>query len=122
MGCTIGPFGGERDNVLGNLGGGLALTAASFFGCGRFSRNLRGGRDADGFDFALGFARNERRGGIHPIIEHQAVGYALVDAKMAIEERRAPSPAVPSSPGEAVALKRTSCEPRCYYGRIRNQH
>jgi butyryl-CoA dehydrogenase len=27
-----------------------------------------------GFDFALGFARNERRGGVHPIIEHQAVG------------------------------------------------
>jgi butyryl-CoA dehydrogenase len=41
-----------------------------------------------GFDFALGFARNERRGGIHPIIEHQAVGYAVADAKMAIEATR----------------------------------
>jgi butyryl-CoA dehydrogenase len=41
-----------------------------------------------GFDFALGFARTERRGGIHPIIEHQAVGYALVDAKIAIEATR----------------------------------
>ena len=32
--------------------------------------------------------RTERRGGIHPIIEHQAVGYALVDAKIAIEAAR----------------------------------
>ena len=39
------------------------------------------------FDFALGFARNERRGGIHPIIEHQAVGYALAP-KMMIEATR----------------------------------
>jgi alkylation response protein AidB-like acyl-CoA dehydrogenase len=40
------------------------------------------------FDFALSFARNEKRGGVHPIIEHQAVGYALADAKIAIEAAR----------------------------------
>jgi nitroalkane oxidase len=40
------------------------------------------------FDFTLDFARKERRGGIHPIIEHQAVGYALADAKIAIESTR----------------------------------
>ena len=40
------------------------------------------------FDFALQFARTERRGGVHPIIEHQAVGYALADAKMMIEATR----------------------------------
>ena len=40
------------------------------------------------FDFALHFARTERRGGIHPIIEHQAVGYALGDAKISIEAAR----------------------------------
>ena len=40
------------------------------------------------FDFALHFARTERRGGVHPIIEHQAVGYALADAKMTIEAAR----------------------------------
>jgi nitroalkane oxidase len=40
------------------------------------------------FDFALHFARTERRGGVHPIIEHQAVGYALADAKTTIEAAR----------------------------------
>jgi alkylation response protein AidB-like acyl-CoA dehydrogenase len=40
------------------------------------------------FEFTLAFARSEKRGGIHPIIEHQAVGYALADAKMAIETTR----------------------------------
>ncbi len=40
------------------------------------------------FDYALNFARSEHRGGAVPIIEHQAVGYALADAKMAIEAAR----------------------------------
>jgi nitroalkane oxidase len=40
------------------------------------------------FDFAWNFARTEHRGGIVPIIEHQAVGYALADAKTAIEAAR----------------------------------
>ena len=35
-----------------------------------------------------GTSHGERRGGIHPIIEHQAVGYALADAKIAIEAVR----------------------------------
>jgi butyryl-CoA dehydrogenase len=76
------------DNVLGSLGGGLALTAACFMGAvalvGIFAVALM--RAA--FEFALDFARGERRGGIHPIIEHQAVGYALADAKIAIETTR----------------------------------
>ena len=37
---------------------------------------------------ALTFARTERRGGAVPIIEYQAVGYALADAKTAIEAVR----------------------------------
>jgi nitroalkane oxidase len=76
------------DNVLGSVGGGLALTAACFTGAcalvGVFAVALM--RAA--FEFTLGFARNEKRGGIHPVIEHQAVGYALADAKMAIEATR----------------------------------
>jgi butyryl-CoA dehydrogenase len=40
------------------------------------------------FEFALHFARTERRGGLHPIIEHQAVGFALADAKTIIEATR----------------------------------
>jgi butyryl-CoA dehydrogenase len=40
------------------------------------------------FDFALNFAKTEKRGGAVPIISHQGVGYALADAKMAIEAVR----------------------------------
>jgi butyryl-CoA dehydrogenase len=76
------------DNVLGSPGGGLALTAASFMGAAALVGIFAVGVMRTGFDFALSFARNERRGGIHPIIEHQAVGYALADAKMAIEATR----------------------------------
>ena len=40
------------------------------------------------FQFALSFARSEKRGGIQQIIQHQAVGYALADAKTTIEAAR----------------------------------
>ena len=40
------------------------------------------------FDFALHFAKTELRGGLKPIIEHQAVGYALADAKTTLEAAR----------------------------------
>jgi alkylation response protein AidB-like acyl-CoA dehydrogenase len=77
-----------RDNVLGNLGGGLTLTAACFMGPAALVGIFAVGLMRAAFEFALDFARNERRGGIHPIIEHQAVGYALADAKTAIEATR----------------------------------
>jgi nitroalkane oxidase len=77
-----------RDNVLGNLGGGLTLTAACFMGAAALVGIFAVGLMRAAFEFALDFARNERRGGIHPIIEHQAVGYALADAKTAIEATR----------------------------------
>jgi nitroalkane oxidase len=76
------------DNILGSLGGGLALTAACFTGAAALVGIFAVGLMRAAFEFALDFARNERRGGIHPIIEHQAVGYALADAKMAIEATR----------------------------------
>jgi nitroalkane oxidase len=78
----------SRDNVLGRLGGGLALTAASFTGAAALVGIFAVALMRAAFEFTLAFARNERRGGIHPIIEHQAVGYALADAKMAIEATR----------------------------------
>jgi nitroalkane oxidase len=78
----------SRDNVLGNLGGGLALTAACFTGAAALVGIFAVALMRAAFEFALCFARNERRGGIHPIIEHQAVGYALADAKTAIETTR----------------------------------
>src|ERR1700722_8118131 len=78
----------SRDNILGSLGGGLALTAASFTGAAAMVGIFAVALMRAAFEFTLGFARTERRGGIHPIIEHQAVGYALADAKMAIETTR----------------------------------
>ena len=78
----------SRDNVLGSLGGGLALTAACFTGAAALVGIFAVALMRAAFEFTLGFVRNERRGGIHPIIEHQAVGYALADAKMAIEATR----------------------------------
>jgi alkylation response protein AidB-like acyl-CoA dehydrogenase len=75
-------------NILGSLGGGLALTAACFTGAAALVGIFAVGLMRAAFEFALDFARHERRGGIHPIIEHQAVGYALADAKTAIEATR----------------------------------
>lgn len=77
-----------RHNLLGQEGGGLALSAASFTGTAALVGILGVALMRAAFEFALHFARTERRGGIFPIIEHQAVGYALVDAKMAIESAR----------------------------------
>jgi nitroalkane oxidase len=77
-----------RDSVLGSPGGGLALTAACFAGAAALVGIFAVGLMRAAFDFTLDFARKERRGGIHPIIEHQAVGYALADAKIAIESTR----------------------------------
>jgi alkylation response protein AidB-like acyl-CoA dehydrogenase len=78
----------SRENVLGSLGGGLALTAAGFTGAAALVGIFAVALMRAAFEFALGFARTERRGGIHPVIEHQAVGYALADAKTAIEATR----------------------------------
>src|ERR1700676_4630833 len=78
----------SKENVLGSLGGGLALTAACFTGAAALVGIFAVALMRAAFEFTLGFARNERRGGIHPIIEHQSVGYALADAKTAIETTR----------------------------------
>jgi alkylation response protein AidB-like acyl-CoA dehydrogenase len=78
----------SSDSVLGSLGGGLALTAACFTGAAALVGVFAVALMRAAFEFTLGFARTERRGGIHPIIEHQAVGYALADAKTAIEATR----------------------------------
>src|ERR1700722_19339546 len=78
----------SRDNVLGTLGGGLALTAACFTGAAALVGIFAVALMRAAFEFTLAFARTEKRGGSHPIIEHQAVGYALADAKIAIEAAR----------------------------------
>jgi nitroalkane oxidase len=78
----------SRANVLGSLGGGLALTAACFTGAAALVGIFAVALMRAAFEFTLRFACAERRGGVHPIIEYQAVGYALADAKTAIETTR----------------------------------
>jgi nitroalkane oxidase len=77
-----------HSNLLGQEGGGLALTAGAFTGTAALVGIFGVALMRAAFDFALRFARTEKRGGVHPIIEHQAVGYALADAKTSIEAAR----------------------------------
>ena len=77
-----------RRNLIGEEGGGLALSSASFTGTAALVGILGVALMRTAFDFSLNFALTERRGGIHPIVEHQAVGYALADAKTKIEAAR----------------------------------
>jgi nitroalkane oxidase len=75
-------------NLLGQAGSGLALTAAAFTATAALVGIFGVALMRVAFEFALHFARTEKRGGVHPIIEHQAVGYALADAKTTIEAAR----------------------------------
>src|SRR6202042_317700 len=79
---------GPRHNLLGQEGSGLALTAASFTGTAALVGIFGVALMRAAFEYALHFARTENTGGVHPIIEHQAVGYALADAKTTIEAAR----------------------------------
>jgi butyryl-CoA dehydrogenase len=75
-------------NLIGPRGGGKALAEACFTGTAPIVGIFAVALMRAAFDCALRFARTERRGGPVPIIEHQAVGYALADAKTAIEAVR----------------------------------
>ena len=77
-----------RANIIGAVGGGKAIVDASFTGTAALVGIMGVGLMRAAFDFALNFARTEKRGGVVPIIEHQAVGYALADAKTTIEAAR----------------------------------
>jgi len=77
-----------QHNLLGQEGSGLALGSAAFMATAALVGILGVALMRAAFDFALHFARTEKRGGVHPIIEHQAVGYALADAKTTIEAAR----------------------------------
>jgi len=77
-----------HDNLLGQQGSGLALTAGAFTATAALVGVFGVALMRAAFEFALHFARTEKRGGVHAIIEHQAVGYALADAKTTIEAAR----------------------------------
>lgn len=75
-------------NLVGLRGGGKEIVEASFSGTAALVGIMAVALMRAAFDFALHFAHTERRGGVLPIIEHQAVGYALANAKTAIEAVR----------------------------------
>jgi nitroalkane oxidase len=75
-------------NLLGQQGSGLALTAGAFTATAALVGVFGVALMRAAFEFALQFARTEKRGGVHAILEHQAVGYALADAKTTIEAAR----------------------------------
>src|SRR5258708_3708240 len=76
------------DHLIGPRGGGKALAEACFTGTAPIVGVFAVGLMRAAFDCALNFTKTEKRGGVAPIISHQAVGYALADAKMAIEAVR----------------------------------
>jgi nitroalkane oxidase len=80
--------GAPRENLLAKEGDGLTLAMGAFTGTAALVGIFGVALMRAAFDFALNFARTEKRGGIHPIIEHQAVGYALADAKTSMESAR----------------------------------
>jgi nitroalkane oxidase len=73
-------------NLLGEVGDGLGIVAASFGGA--LVGACAAGVMRAAFDAALRFARTDRRGGTVPVVEHQAVGFALADVKTRIEAVR----------------------------------
>lgn len=77
-----------RGNLLGREGGGLMLAAGAFTGTAALVCIFGVALMRAAFDHALHFVRTEKRGGVQAIIEHQAVGYALADAKTTIEAAR----------------------------------
>lgn len=77
-----------RDGLVGPMGGARDVVAASFTGTAAIVGAFSVGLMRAAFDFALRFARTEARGGPHPILHYPTVGYALADAKGAIEACR----------------------------------
>ncbi len=77
------------DHVIGRVGGGVDIVDTSFTGTAALVGVMGVALMRAAFEYALAFARTECRGGPFPIIEHQAVGYGLADAKSAIEAARA---------------------------------
>ncbi len=77
-----------RANLIGPEGGGRDIVSASFIATAALVGVMSTAVMRAAFDIALNFAKVERRGGATPIIDHQAVGYALADAKGRLEASR----------------------------------
>ncbi len=76
------------DNMIGSPGDGIEIVRTSFsWTCPPIGAACVG-RMRAAFDYALEFARTDKRSGPHPVIEYQNVGYMLADIKIRIEASR----------------------------------
>lgn len=77
-----------RANLVGPMGGGKAIVDGSFSGTAAIVGAMSVGIMRHAFHFALQFCKTDSRGGPHPVIDYPTVGYALGDAKAALEACR----------------------------------
>lgn len=78
-----------RDALVGPLGGAKELIDASFSGTAAVVGAMAVGLMRRAFTQALTFCQTDARGGPQPIVQYPTVGYALADAKGALEACRA---------------------------------
>ena len=76
------------NHLIGRPGQGLEIVAGAFSWTAVLIGAACVGVMRRAFEYALDFAKTERRLGSGPIIEHQNVGYMLADIKMRIEAAR----------------------------------
>jgi len=76
------------NHLIGRPGQGLEIVSDGFSWTAALIGPACVGVMRAAFDYALDFAKAERRLGSAPIIEHQNVGYMLADIKMRIEAAR----------------------------------
>ena len=76
------------NHLIGRPGQGLEIVSDGFSWTAALIATACVGVMRAAFDYALAFAKSERRLGSAPIIEHQNVGYMLADIKMRIEAAR----------------------------------
>jgi nitroalkane oxidase len=77
------------ENLIGQPGRhGLQIVSGAFSWTAALIGAACVGTMRAAFEYALDFARSERRLGTVPVIEHQNVGFALADIKMRIEACR----------------------------------
>ncbi len=75
-------------HLIGRPGQGLEIVSGAFSWTAALIGSACVGVMRAAFEYALDFAKSERRLGSGPVIEHQNVGYMLADLKMRIEAAR----------------------------------
>jgi alkylation response protein AidB-like acyl-CoA dehydrogenase len=76
------------DHLIGRPGDGIEIVRKTFNWTSSIIGAACVGRMRAAFDYALAFAKSDKRAGRVPVIEHQNAGYMLVDIKTRIEAAR----------------------------------